>query len=158
MRYSILLVIGYVLTTCQVYAHSMMTNPRGRGNVEWWGTCGKSLCVLSKQYPASNCSLTVYVSAMKLLGSDATALATPKRRKHPFLMTQHILSSTSVAVKNSPSNGTGSTTRGDLFVSRWYPLRSQTSGPVSMQLSIQSSLATRPIVALTTQMTRSLGS
>lgn len=23
------------------YAHSMMTTPRGRGNVEWWGTCGK---------------------------------------------------------------------------------------------------------------------
>ncbi|KAG9069893.1 hypothetical protein KI688_009218 [Linnemannia hyalina] len=39
MKSAIISILSCALLASQVYAHSMMTIPRGRGNVEWWGTC-----------------------------------------------------------------------------------------------------------------------
>ncbi|KAG0339484.1 hypothetical protein BG004_006803 [Podila humilis] len=40
MRLHSLSLLAGALLASTVYAHSMMTTPRGRGNIEWWGTCG----------------------------------------------------------------------------------------------------------------------
>ncbi|KAF9912404.1 hypothetical protein EC991_011096 [Linnemannia zychae] len=39
MKASIISLLTCALLVSQIHAHSMMTIPRGRGNVEWWGTC-----------------------------------------------------------------------------------------------------------------------
>lgn len=49
MHTTVLAVLSYALLTSQALAHSMMTVPRGRGNLEWFGTCGKLQSSAPKQ-------------------------------------------------------------------------------------------------------------
>jgi hypothetical protein len=121
MRTSVLALLCYAALAGQALAHSMMTVPRGRGNVEWWGTCGKNILLHAIFGPISitrtTPGLTSFLSFFYIgqhLALDVMVLVNLNERSPPFCSIPPIQSKRSVEGTRSQSIGNGSIIRGGL--------------------------------------------